>query len=130
MKARQSLIVLIALVCSGPFFTTRADQKESEKKEPSTFTLLKAVRSNHQGRPKAPDRQVVTCAYDGEDLRISFVIPEGTATLSVTDETLLTAFYQFDTTPLEVTVPVGALQGTVYVEMETESGNFYQGELE
>lgn len=40
----------------------------------------------------------MTCAYDGEELHISLVIPEGTATLSVTDKTLLTATYEFDTT--------------------------------
>ena len=81
-------------------------------------------------RPKAPDRQIITCAYDGETLHLSFIIPEGTATLSVTDETLLTSTYQIDTTPLDVAVQVGELFGTISIEMETEAFNSYNGIFE
>lgn len=89
--------------------------------------LVKINKGVSSRRPKAPDRQVVTCAYDGEEMCLSFAIPEGMATLSVTDESLLSSTFEIDTTPLEVTVPVGQLCGTVTIEMETDSDHHYYG---
>ena len=102
-------------------------EKEAQSK---TIFLRKMGTGMKPLRPKSPDRQVITCAYDGEILHLSFVIPEGTATFSVTDETLLTSTYEIDTTPLEVSVSVGELFGTVSLEMETALGNGYNGIIE
>lgn len=107
--------------------STTADNKDS-RKEP--INLVKTGKGAIAGRPKAPDRQVVTCAYDGEELHLSFVYSEGAATISVTDETFLTSTYVIDTTPLVVSVPVGELVGTVSIEMETENENSYTGIIE
>ncbi len=128
MKARQLSAVAALLCFSSICLAEPQEQTQQEQQEP--FTLVKVNKGTKAGRPKAPDRQVVTCAYDGEELHLSFVYSEGTATLSVTDETLLTSTYVIDTTPLVVSVPVGELVGTVCIEMETESGVNYMGVLE
>lgn len=92
--------------------------------------LVKINKGVSSRRPKAPDRQVVTCAYDGEEMCLSFVIPEGMATLTVTDESLLSSTYEFDTTPQAVSVIVGYLEGKVSIEIETELGNVYKGDID
>lgn len=124
MIKRQLLTTLFGLLC-----LSSAIQAEPVQQSQQSTTLIKNRKDNKQQRPKAPDRQIVTCAYDREDLNLTFVIPEGKATLSVTDETLLTATYDIDTTPLEVSVAVGSLIGTICIELETENGNTYYGTM-
>lgn len=126
MIAKKILFTYLAITCSGMILTMHAENSAQETNQ-STITLTKSVRTNPIKRPKAPDHQVITCAYDGEELHFSLMIPEGMATLSVTDETILTATYEFDTTPLELSIPVGLLLGLVSIELETENGNIYTG---
>ena len=92
--------------------------------------LVKTSRGSSEKRPKAPDRQQVTCAYDGEVMSFNFAIPEGMATLSITDDSLQVLTYEVDTTPLEVYVTTGALSGIVYIELESEKGNTFSGTIE
>lgn len=127
-KRFKFMTVGLALLSSTflPFSAVQA-----EKQTPKVLITLQRVGTKMKPlRPKAPDRQMVTCAYDGEELHLSFLYSEGTATLSVTDETLLTSIYHIDTTPLEISVSVGELFGTVYIDMETEAGKTYYGEIE
>lgn len=130
MRKRHLTTVLFAFLCLGYVDSFAESAQQNKQEQPQTIILKKNHEDNYKQRPKAPDRQMVTCAYDGEELHLSFLYSEGTATLSVTDETLLTSIYQIDTTPLEVTVSVGELFGTVSIEMETEAGNSYYGEIE
>lgn len=103
--------------------------QQSPQKQKAPIILVNPNKEVSTSRPKAPDRQAITCAYDGEQLLLTFVYSEGMATLSVTDETLLSSTYEIDTAPLVVTVPVGQLNGTILIELETESGRQYIGEL-
>ncbi len=128
-KTNNKFIMLGLALLSSACLSLSAVSAEKEAPK-RMITLQKTGTRVKPFRPKAPDRQIVTCSYDGEELYISFVIPEGMATLSVTDENALNASYQFDTSPLETTITVGPLQGTIYIEMETERGNVYQGEIE
>ena len=104
--------------------------QQSAQKQKAPIILVNPNKGVSSGRPKAPDRQTITCAYDGEQLHLTLVYSEGTATLSVTDETLLTSTYEIDTAPLVVTVPVGELNGTISIELETQRGNSYSGYFE
>lgn len=106
------------------------NQPAAPKPQKVPIILVKINKGVSSKRPKAPDRQVVTCAYDGEDMHLSFVIPEGMATLSVTDESLLSSTYAFDTSLQEITVIVGALEGAISIEIGTEWGNVYKGEID
>ena len=119
----------ILLSCSAGILSPELSGQNSSNSNANTIILVRTEKGKPIRRPKAPDRQIVTCAYDGEELHLSLVIPEGMATLSVTDETLLTSIYEFDTTSLEVSVPVGNLIGTISIEMETENNTYY-GQIE
>ena len=119
------ITLTLALIASGSIYCTAI---HADKQVPKVLITLQKVGTKMKPlRLKAPDRQVVTCAYDGEEMYLSFAIPEGMATLSVTDESLLSSTFEIDTTPLEVTVPVGELCGTVTIEMETDSDHHYYG---
>lgn len=116
--------VCLSLLCM-------AETNQTTKNQPKApITLVKKNRGASTIRPKAPDRQVVTCAYEEEELYFSFVIPEGMATVTVKDENLFSLTYEIDTAPLEVYIPVGELTGDINVELETEKGNFYSGTIE
>lgn len=123
----QKLYATMLGVCILSSLCMAEPTQSSQQKPKAPITLVKRNNGVANGRPKAPDRQVITCAYDGETLHLSFIIPEGTATLSVTDETLIASTYQIDTTPLDVNVPVGELFGSVSIELGTETGNIYKG---
>ena len=128
MKFKNILVLVNILSLSSLCMAEYANPTQTEARK-TPIVLTKKGKDTIVGKPKAPDRQIVTCAYDGEELHLSFLYSEGTATLSVTDETLLTSIYQIDTTPLDISVSVGELFGTVSIEMETENGNSYYGEI-
>lgn len=128
MNLKTTSFLISGLLLANPVcFANSHQQSSTSTKAP--ITLIKTNQGASSRRPKAPDRQTVTCAYDGEYILISFVIPEGTATISVTDE-IGPFSYNFDTSPLYITIPVMSLHGNTYVEIETESGNTYQGIME
>ncbi|MDE6554164.1 MAG: hypothetical protein K2K98_14570 [Muribaculaceae bacterium] len=80
-------------------------------------------------RPQAPDRQVVACYYDGEVMTLCFVISEGNAILTLTDEDCQSTTYTIDTSTLEVRIAVGDLNGIISIQLETERGNIFVGVL-
>lgn len=108
-------------------FAIMADPSSNSHETHATIILEKDHGSGHLKRPKAPDRQVVTCAYDGEVMTLSFVIPEGNATLTVTDEYGQYITYSVDTSTLNVSVSVGDLKGFITVQLDTERGNHFHG---
>ena len=126
MKPRKLSVAVTALLCISSICNAESNQ-QSQPTPKVPITLVKINKGASSTRPKAPDRQIVTCAYDGEALHLSFVYSEGTVSLYVTDDTLFTSIYEFDTDGLEVSIPVGSLYGTVYIEMMTENGVTYRG---
>ena len=60
-------------------------------------------------------------------MTLSFVIPEGNATLTVTDEYGQYITYSVDTSTLNVSVSVGDLKGFITVQLDTERGNHFHG---
>ena len=122
-------VLVVGLICI--ITPCLAENNEQNQQTPQSSTVL--VNTDRGGsikRPKAPDRQQVTCAYDGEMMYLNFAIPEGMATLSVTDESMKVLTYEIDTTPLDICVTTGALIGNVYIELETEKGNIFTGTIE
>ncbi|MDE6548637.1 MAG: hypothetical protein K2L22_06540 [Muribaculaceae bacterium] len=103
----------------------------AENEQPQRSTVLEKTETGFKPiRPKTPDRQIVTCVYDGEELHLSFVLQEGNATLSLTDDSLVTVTYEIDTRPLDISVSVGSLYGPTSIEVSTEKGNSYTGTIE
>lgn len=118
-------LTLLSILCI-PYASMYAENGATKR----LILLQKTGKGMKPLRPKAPDRQVITCTYDGETLHLSLVIPEGDAILSITDEALLTSTYEIDTIPLEVSVPIGQLTGYISIEMETETGYIFTGVME
>lgn len=108
-----------------------AAEKSSENRKPRPPILLeKGNPHGHINRPKAPNRQSITCTYDGMTLELDFTVSEGISTLTVTDETPQCVTYTIDTSTLQVSVPVGTLLGSITIELDTERGNHFTGILE
>ena len=127
MRNKKISLLIFGLCSLSPICLAESNQQSTQ--QPKTSISLTKKNKSNSSRPKAPDRQVVTCEYDGENLHLSFVYPEGSATLSVTDDSLLTATYLIDTDPLDLKVSVGSLSGTISVKIETEYGNTFVGDL-
>lgn len=104
-----------------------AEQNSKGSKPRPPITLHKGNGHGHINRPKAPDRQRITCSYDGMTLELDFTISEGISTLNVTDETPQCLTYTIDTSSLCVSVPVGPLSGSITIELNTERGNNFTG---
>lgn len=126
---KKFITTIAAVVCFGSFFANAAENQNGQNQRPPIL-LVKKNRGASTIRPKAPDRQVITCAYDGDALHLNFALSEGAATVHVTDETLITTIFEIDTTPLEATIIVGCLEGACTIEMETEKNNTYSGTIE
>ena len=80
-------------------------------------------------RRKTPSAQHINCMYADENLYITFAIPEGECTMTVTDqETGISLQYIFDTEET-AEVYVGSLS-SAYIELDTENGHSYEGWIE
>lgn len=71
MKSRRSAVILAALI--GIYSVGIADSGQQSPHPKVPITLVKKNGGVPTIRPKAPDRQVITCAYDGEALHLNNV---------------------------------------------------------
>lgn len=127
IKRMKPFIVIMLLACFP--FIALADQSSQSDNSGKKITLQKGNNHGYIKTPKAPDRQVITCTYDGYGMDLDFTFSEGMGVLTVTDETFQPHVYDIDTSLLDVYVPVGNLAGTIDIELETENGNVYEGEI-
>lgn len=107
-----------------------AEKSSSGSKPRPPITLHKGHKGGYTNFPKAPDRQSITCTYDGMTLALDFAISEGVSTLTVTDETPQCSTFIIDTSLLSVSIPVGSLTGSISIELDTEGGNLFTGIIE
>ena len=114
------------ILLATPFMAFAEQSKNGSKPHPP-ITLQKGHKGAYIKFPKAPDRQSITCAYDGMSLELDFAISEGVSTLTVTDETPQCSTFIIDTSTLSVSVPVGFLSGSISIELDTELGNHFTG---
>lgn len=77
-------------------------------------------------RPQAPDRQMIFCQYDGEELTFSFAYSEGECEVQLTDRTGLMQFYTIDSSELFASVYVGKI-GYTEITLTTQRGVTYTG---
>lgn len=125
----KKILLLIGLSLSIGLSNTIFAEPSSTGTQPKELILVKKGKEVKAGRPKAPDRQVITCTYDGYGMDLKFTFSEGMAVLTVTDDNLQGLVYDIDTSLLDVYVPVGNLAGSINIELETENGNVYEGEI-
>lgn len=106
------------------------NQSSSGVNRSEKIVLEKRIKHGSIQRPRTPDKQVVTCLYDGMGLELTLVFSEGMATLTVADECLNEYTFSVDTSILDIYVPVDDLTGTIYIKLETEKGNIFEGSIE
>lgn len=88
--------------------------------------LKKGAPKEDPTRPQAPDRQMIFCQYDGEELTFSFAYSEGECEVQLTDRTGLSQFYTIDSSELFASVYVGKI-GYTEITLTTERGVTYTG---
>ena len=125
----QKSIFIILMMLAVPVLAF-AEQKSGCSQSRPPITLQKANKGGHAKGPKAPDRQLIVCTYDGMYMELNFAIPEGEATLIVSDETQQYLTYTIDTSTLHVSVPVGPMSGSINIDLETELDNHFSGVFE
>ena len=128
MRDSKSFFILFLMIAAS--LLAYAEQSSGNSKSRLPITLRKGNGHGHVDCPKAPDRQLITCSYNGMTLEMDFTISEGISTLTVTDETPQCVSYTIDTSTLYVSVPVGTLYGTINIELDTERGNHFTGVME
>lgn len=122
------IFTLIILVLVSINIHAEDNDNASLSNNQITF-LQKDSRAGHNRRPKSPDRQIITCEYTGDTLRLSLTIPEGFGNLYVYNDNNLIGNFDIDTTSLDINIPVGSLSGNIYIELSTEKENIYSGTL-
>lgn len=102
----------------------------ADSRKPRPPIILEKNNSNGQTkRPQAPDRQMVTCSYDGTGLMLTLKIPEGIATFTVSDEKMNDWTYTIDTSEIEIYVNIEPLSGNITLQLDTERDNHFFGIL-
>lgn len=80
-------------------------------------------------RPHVPERQYITCAYDGENICLNFAYSEGMCDVYVADAcTGEMQSFSIDSSELSVAICVGEI-GESYITLITENGNTYEGSV-
>ena len=128
MKLQTTTFTLL-LAITLPLMAV-AEQKSDQSPPRPPITLHKGYLGDVVKRPKAPNRQSITCTYDGTFMEFDFMVSEGISTLTVTDETPQCITYTIDTSTLYVSVPVGPLSGSITIELDTERGTHFMGIME
>lgn len=91
--------------------------------------LTKTTTGQTSKRPHMPDRQMITCVYDGENICLDFAYSEGMCDVYVTDaRTGEMQLFSFDSSELSVLIYVGEI-GESYIALVTEYGNTYEGTI-
>ncbi len=79
-------------------------------------------------RPKSPSRQYINCVYTDGCITVSFLFPEGEATMSVTDLTTGSSSQYMLETSEAIEIYTGILPAA-YIYIGTEQGHSYEGEF-
>ncbi len=120
LKALISLLVFL-------FFATpiRVDAQSTQQNVSKQVVVLKKKTST--ARPRTPDFQEVVCEWEDDVLSISFDIPEGNASVTVTNSSGMPVLIDtFDTSFIYSDV-VGDLSTLCGIEVVTDDGNSYIG---
>ncbi len=127
-NCQKSIILATSLlVASTAFSQTSASGNSNEIKNIKIAT--KEPRKDVSNRPKAPSMQHIDCMYADGNLYVTFAIPEGECTMTVTNqETGISLQYMFPTEE-SAEINVGTIS-SAYIELNTENGHSYEGWIE
>ena len=127
---RKLTLIIFTLIFASIPFVCVAELPPSKEESNTIIILQKTQNKRHSKYPKSPDRQIVSCSYDGEGIELTFVYSEGISTLTITDDVLNENSYVIDTSCLNVYVPAHGLVGNIYIKLETEDGAIFEGQIE
>lgn len=130
MRCKKLFISIAAMVCLGSSLSMAETNQQTHKTQNSPIVLVKKNKGAVTTRPKSPDLQMITCAYDSKGMELTFAMSEGQSTFIVLDSEKQGGVYTIDTSPLEVYVVVGELTNPIHVQLETERGAVYEGKFE
>ncbi|WP_304522629.1 hypothetical protein [Bacteroides acidifaciens] len=121
-------LILYVFAFTSSFMAEAADTTKSVSRG-SQIILQKHGGRYPNKRPNAPSRQIIVCAYDGDAITMSFVLPEGLCDIYITDlNTGQTILYNVDSSDLSAVFIVGDIEESS-IEVITEYGNSYSGIL-
>lgn len=121
-------LILYVFAFTSSFMAEAADTTKSVSRG-SQIILQKHGGMYPNKRPNAPSRQIIVCAYDGDAITMSFVLPEGLCDIYITDlNTGQTILYNVDSSDLSAVFIVGDIEESS-IEVITEYGNSYSGIL-
>lgn len=126
MKQSKKLLLLMMLVSLSVLGSSSTQQATPRP----PIILERGTSHGHINRPKMPERQTISCCYDGEGLLLSFLCSEGLSAISITDENRQIEIKDLDTSKLEIYIPVGFLSGIIYVQLRTQREVIYEGIIE
>ena len=126
-KLKKLFISANAALIAASAFAAQSSNKEGNT---PPIILQRKHEQNIKKIPKAPDMQIITCYYDGEDIFLNLVYNEGMATLSIRDQLNHEEIYYVDSSNLRIQLQVGRLVGSIYIQLETETNKLYEGILE
>lgn len=125
MKKILLLILTIFACCLQICLADNGGENQTN----NTLKLTKIKGGQTSNRPHMPDRQVITCVYDGENICLDFAYSEGVCDTYVMDaRTGEMQHFSFDSSELSVFIYVGEI-GESYITLVTEYGNTYEGTI-
>lgn len=127
MAKKLTLIIGLLIALFGSNTGLAQNTPQTGKTTKVIVTKSNKDISNKNDKPKSPSRQSIDCIYSDGMLSLYFLMPEGEATLTVTDlSTGLSSQYIFDSTE-PADIYIGELSAA-YIYIETEYGHAYEGE--
>lgn len=127
MRPIKTLLIIIAALMLPTFQAIANDPIDLPETSEGDGGYLERDKGKDPGnRPQAPDRQMIFCQYDGEELTFSFAYSEGECEVQLTDRYGLTQFYTIDSSELFASVYVGKI-GYTEITLITERGITYTG---
>lgn len=127
MKNLKTILIIMLMACTGSIVYGEPSNQKTSK---VVIALQKSRGANSQNKPKSPDRQVISCAYDGEVMELHFAFSEGVVDIAISDAEMQEAVYSLDSSSLEIYIPIPDLVGPINITLNTERGVSYEGSIE
>lgn len=120
-----ALLLRVLMILSFIFYGSTLRGADTAR---TTVVVLGPKGKPMEKRPRIPSRQIVTCAYDGENIEVEFLFPEGNADITITDVNAgIVGIYTINTQE-ESAMSIGRVETSI-IEISTDAGNIYNGIL-
>lgn len=118
------LILILALISIEAFNVNAENESSNGSDVP--IILVPVPKPN---RKNIPSKQFIMAVKVGESLYINFKLEEGWCSLIMEDKNLHVETFTFDSSDMNVEIPLNNINGIFSVNLTTEKGNIYTGIL-